>query len=100
MAAVEALHRFAQPLADGLRRAGDDITLADEVLPLQSFAPQRRGAADLGEEARANRAFGAIAGRVGEALIDVQAAVVEIIHMFGVVAFGLLVGLGDHYGLR
>ena len=37
MAAVEALHRLAQPVAHGLRRSGNDVAVVDEVLPLHDL---------------------------------------------------------------
>ena len=39
-----------------------------------------------------NRIQRAVTGRVGESLIDVQAAIVEVFHMLRVVALSLLVG--------
>ena len=41
-----------------------------------------------------------VAGRVGEAGVDVQALVEEVLHVFGVHLLGLVVGFGDHDLLR
>src|SRR5260370_41962546 len=100
MAAVEGLHRLAQTLAHGFRRARDDVTLLEEVLPCKALAPESGAAADLAKQPRTNRADGAIAGGVGETAIDVQAAVIEAVHVRRVIALGLLVGLGDRHALR
>ena len=51
---------------------------------------------ELGRKARLDRCSDriqrAVTGRVGESLIDVEAAIVEVFHMLRVVALSLLVG--------
>src|SRR5581483_9254159 len=56
--------------------------------------------AHLGLQSGADGGLGAIARRVGEAGIDVQAAVEEIIDVFGVVLLGLGVSLGNRDELQ
>ena len=100
MPAVERLHRLAQALAHRLGRARDHIALINEVLPLETFATKRRLVADLAEHSRLDRLHGAIAGRVGEAVINVQASVVEVVHVRRVILLRLLVGLRNRDDLR
>ena len=100
MPAVERLHRLAQTLAHRLGRARDHIALIDEVLPLQAFTAHRSLIADLAKNSGLDRLHRAIARRVGEAVINVEASVVEVVHVRRVVLLRLLVGLRHGDDLR
>ncbi len=79
-------------------RAGDHMAALDQVLPGQlGIAAAGRGV--LRQGAGLDGLDGAIARGVGEARIDVQAAVVEVVDVLGIEPLGLLVGLGHADGL-
>ncbi len=99
MAASQALHRLGQALAHGRGRAGDDEAFVDERLPGHPLASERCLGTDAGEHRGLDAIEGAIAGRVDVAVIDVEASIVEVVHVRRVVALGLLVGLRHRHHL-
>ena len=95
MANAQALNRLAEVFGDGFGAAGDDVALLDEVVPGHGLALLVGGRAELGDGARLEGADRAVARRVGEAFVDVEAFLVEVFHMLGVLFFGFFVGFGD-----
>ena len=86
-----------------VRRADDHVAVFDDGVELarllvdagdRSLAAQRR-LADLALDAGADRRLGGVAGRRGEARVDVQAAAVEVLGRLAVELPRLGFGLGD-----
>ena len=95
VADVQGLDQLLHPLAHGLGRAGDDVAAVDQVLPGELGIVARRGRRELRQRAGLDGLDRAVARRVGEARIDVQAAVVEVADVRAVEPLGLVVGVGD-----
>src|SRR5439155_1339195 len=97
---AQPLDHLLHLLADGLRAAGDDVAVVDELLPGERRELAERVLGELREGARLERLDRAVARRVGEARVDVQAAVEEVADVLGVELFGLPIGVGDADDLR
>ncbi len=81
-------------LGDRVGATGDHDARLDEVLPRQLLEPLHRLLPELAELARLQGLERAVAGRVGEARVHVQAVVEEVEDVLGVQPLGLLVGVG------
>ncbi len=97
---AQSLDHLLHLLADGLRAAGDDVAVVHELLPGERRELGERVLGQLREGSRLERLDGAVAGRVGEARVDVQAAVEEVADVLGVELLGLAIGVGDADDLR
>ena len=91
----KALDQLLHLLAYRFGRPGDDVAAVDQILPAHVGIVPRRRLSELRQRASLDRLYGAIARRVGEPRIDVQASVVEVVHMRSKEPFGLGVGVGD-----
>ena len=92
--------RLAQSVAYGGGAAGHYVAVFNEVLPFQLLACRRGDTADLRGESRPHGGHGAIAWRVGETGVDVQAAVEEVIDVRCVQPLGFLIAVGHADDLR
>ena len=97
VADIEALDQVLEPLSYGFRRAGDDITTVNEVLPgqLRIFR-----AAILVQRPGLDGFDRALARRIGKAREHVQAAIVEVERVLGIKPLGFRIGFGHEHGLR
>src|SRR5262249_36210293 len=80
-------------LAHGLGAAGDDVALVEVLPPVERLAHATGRRADLRPRTALHCLHRSVAGRFREALPDVQALLVEVVHVREVLALGLGVGL-------
>ena len=90
---LEILEHPAQFIANGRRRTGNHIGPIDEILPFETLAEHRRRVAALPSQAGPNRCLSPIARSVGKFFGNVNAFVVEVLQMFGIILFGLSISL-------
>ena len=91
----QPLHSVAELLYHGLRTARYDIALLNVVLPGQALPEPAGGGSDLLNGAGLDRADCAVTGRLGEALVHVQALLVEVVNVLCVQFLGFLVRFRD-----
>ena len=92
-----SLHASSSCLADRVGAADHDVAVVDHLVPRQVVLGLlgARGLADLRLVAGSHRRLGDVAGRIGEARVDVQRAVEEVLGRLAVQRVGLGVGVGD-----
>ena len=101
----DVLAAASRAFAHGVWAAGDDDAHVDEVPPLEllccgeAVGTARHGGA-FRRQNLAQRPHGLVAGRLGETRVDVRAPTVEVLHVVGVEALRLVVGVGHHDDLH
>src|SRR5439155_12652296 len=95
VADAETLDALGELLADRRGAARDHVALLEVLRPVERLANLPGLRADLCPDTRLQRLQCPVAGRFGEALPDVQALLVEVMHVRRIEALGLGVGVGD-----
>src|SRR5262249_6730494 len=96
----QALDAVGELLADRRGAARDDVALIDVLAPVERLARLARRGADLRARAALHGLHGAVAGRFREPFPDVQALLIEVVHVREVLALGLRVGLRHAHELQ
>src|SRR5262245_30258094 len=100
MSDAQALDAVRELLANRLGAAGDDVALVDVLAPVERLARLARRRAHLRAAAALDGLHRPIARRLGEAFPDVQALLIEVVHVLEIFALGLRVGLRHAHELQ
>jgi hypothetical protein len=100
VADAETLDALGELLAHGPRTPRDHVALLEVLRPVERLADLPGLRADLGPDAGLQRLQRPVTGRFGEALPDVEAFLVEVVHVGGVEALGLAVAVGHAHELE